>query len=76
MWAPSAAHVRTANAIAALMWLIVVPVSIFTDWIFSIAFTGACSIYANFVSHLAAQRADVPDPEIVARLDRIEKLLT
>jgi len=47
------------------------PIAIVTDWIYSVAFISAASIYANFVSHLSAQRADVPDPEILGRLDDI-----
>ena len=63
--------VRRANAAAAVAWAAMVPISIVTDWIYSIAFIAACSIYANFVSHLSAQRADVPDPEILGCLHEI-----
>lgn len=41
-------------------WLAMIPIAIITDWIYSIAFIAACSIYANAASHLAAWRADVP----------------
>lgn len=46
-----------------IMWLIMIPVSIFTGWIYSLAFISAASIYANVASHLAAWRADIPIPE-------------
>ena len=72
---PSVKHVRRANAFAAFAWLAMVPVSVVTGWIYSIAFTGACSIYANFISHAAAQRADVPDPDVIRRLNLIIRLL-
>lgn len=76
MWSPSVQHVRWANLAGAILWGGTLPVAIVTDWIYSVAFISAASIYANFVSHLSAQRADVPDPEIIERLDRIEKYLT
>lgn len=53
---------RRANLALTIAWLIVVPVSVYTGWIYSIAFISACSIYANAASHLAAWRADVPPP--------------
>lgn len=54
---------RRINLILAIAWLIMVPVSIVTGWLYSLAFISAVSIYANFVSHVAAWRADVPDDE-------------
>lgn len=39
-----------------------IPVAIWTGWLYSIAFISAVSIYANIASHLAAWRADVPTP--------------
>lgn len=39
------------------------PVAIVTGWLYSLAFISAVSIYANFASHLAAWRADVPMEE-------------
>lgn len=71
---PSVEHVRRANKLAAWAWLLMVPVAVATGWIYSIAFTGACSIYANFISHAAAQRADVPDPEVIRRLNLLIRL--
>jgi hypothetical protein len=34
-----------------------VPVSIVTGWLYSVAFVAACSIYANAVGHGAAWQA-------------------
>lgn len=73
MWSPSTDHVRKANLCAAVAWVLVIPIGWLLGWLESVLFVSAASIYANFVSHLAAQRADVPDPEIIARLDRIER---
>jgi hypothetical protein len=68
---------RTTNMILTVVWAIMLPISIKTGWIYSVAFISFVSIYANFVSHLAAWRADVPndDPiqsdihEKVSRID-------
>lgn len=55
---------RKINLGLAIAWAIMVPVSIVTGWLYSLAFISAVSIYANFVSHVAAWRADVPnEPE-------------
>lgn len=40
-----------------LVWLAVVPLSIATGWLWSIAFVSACSIYANAAAHFAAWQA-------------------
>jgi hypothetical protein len=53
--------IRKLNFALAMAWAVMIPVSILTGWIYSIAFIAAASIYANFISHLAAWRADVPD---------------
>jgi hypothetical protein len=53
--------VRRLNLVLAILWAVMIPISVMTGWIFSIAFIAAASIYANFVSHLAAWRADVPN---------------
>lgn len=68
-------QIRRLNKWLALAWLAMVPVAIVTGWIESIIFISAASIYANFVSHWAAQRADEPDPEVIGRLDDILDLL-
>ena len=39
------------------------PIAYMTGWIYSIVFISLVSIYANFVSHLSAWRADVPIEE-------------
>lgn len=37
-----------------ILWLIMVPVAIFTGWLYSLGFISACSIYANAASHWSA----------------------
>jgi len=51
---------RLVNFWLMIAWLVVIPIAIWTGWIYSIAFISAASIYANVASHLAAWRADVP----------------
>ena len=58
---PSHHWIRRGNLVLAIVWAAMIPVSILTGWIYSIAFIAAASIYANFISHLAAWRADVPN---------------
>ena len=53
--------IRKLNFALAVAWATMIPISILTGWIYSIAFIAAASIYANFISHLAAWRADVPN---------------
>lgn len=69
--------IRRGNFILMIAWIILLPVSIYFGWIYSLAFISAASIYANIASHLAAWRAD-EDPveqEICRRLTEIEKRL-
>jgi hypothetical protein len=58
------------NAAAAGAWLLMVPIAWGLQWLSSVQFISAASIYANFASHVAALRADV-DPN-TKRLDAIE----
>jgi hypothetical protein len=51
---------RRLNLWLAIAWAIMIPVSVATGWIYSLAFISAASIYANVASHVAAWRADVP----------------
>lgn len=51
---------RIVNLWATAAWALMVPVAIKTGWLYSLVFISACSIYANFASHLAAWRADEP----------------
>lgn len=51
---------RRANFWLSVVWAVMVPVTLVTGWVYSIAFIALASIYANFASHLAAWRADVP----------------
>lgn len=60
---PSAKALRKAHGIATLAWLLMVPVSIVTGWLFSVAFVAACSIYANAVGHAAAWQASRAEQE-------------
>jgi hypothetical protein len=55
--------VRRLNLALAVAWALMIPIAILTGWIYSIAFISAASIYANFISHIAAWRADVPTDE-------------
>lgn len=52
---------RRINLIAAIVWMLMIPTALYLDWIKSIAFVSAISLYANVASHIAAWRADVPD---------------
>jgi hypothetical protein len=64
---------KVLNLLAALAWLLLVPVAWFLSWFNSVPFISAASIYANFASHVAAWRSDVnPNQE---QLDRIEAKL-
>jgi hypothetical protein len=51
---------RWVNLVLAIAWVAMVPVSMMTGWIYSVAFISGVSIYANFVSHIAGWRADEP----------------
>lgn len=53
---------RTTNLVLTVAWAVMLPIAFYTGWIYSVAFISFVSIYANFVSHLAAWRADVPIP--------------
>jgi hypothetical protein len=59
---------RRSNLLLSVVWLGAVPIAIFAGWLYSLAFISACSIYANFASHVAAWRSDV-NPQ----LDRLEE---
>lgn len=51
---------RRANLCLAVCWCVMMPVSLSTGWVYSVAFVSLASIYANAAAHLAAWRADVP----------------
>jgi hypothetical protein len=53
--------IRKLNFLLAVGWAVMIPVAIMTGWLYSIAFISTVSIYANFISHVAAWRADVPN---------------
>lgn len=39
------------------LWIIMIPLSVITGWVYSVAFVSAISLYANVASHWAAYRA-------------------
>jgi hypothetical protein len=47
-------HTRGHTLLAAV-WAAMIPISIATGWLYSIAFVSACSIYANTAAHWAAR---------------------
>lgn len=51
---------RRLNFALFAVWALMVPVSVFTGWIYSLAFVSFASIYANAATHLAGWRADEP----------------
>ncbi len=54
--------VKLYNIVSTVAWAVMVPIAYLLGWFESITFIAAASIYANFASHLAAWRADVPIP--------------
>lgn len=66
---------KRANAWATITWLVLIPVAYALQWLQSVTFVSSISLYANVASHMAAWRADKPDPEVVERLERIEEQL-
>jgi hypothetical protein len=62
------------NIVGLVIWLAIIPLSIYFGWIYSVAFISFASIYANMVSHWAAWRAD-DDPELDAQIEEILELL-
>ena len=64
---------RRSNLALSVFWLGMVGFAFFVGWYYSVAFIAACSIYANFASHVAAWRSDAnPNQE---QLDRLERKL-
>lgn len=51
---------RRVNLSLAILWALMVPLSLVTGWVYSVAFVSLASIYANSATHLAGWRADVP----------------
>lgn len=45
------------HLVATVGWASMLPVSIVTGWLWSIAFVSACSIYANFAGHASSWQA-------------------
>lgn len=54
---------RSTNASLTVVWALMVPISLATGWVYSVAFVSLASIYANAATHLAGWRADKPSPE-------------
>lgn len=68
---------RRFSGARAIFWTAVIPIAVLLDWVSSVAFVAACSLYANVASDIAAWRSDV-NPQldrIEERLGEIEKLL-
>lgn len=53
----SAAALRHLHGWLTVAWLVVIPVSIVTGWLYSLAFISAISIYANVAGHFSAWQA-------------------
>jgi hypothetical protein len=53
----SAAHLRTMHLALTIVWLILIPVSFVTGWIFSLVFISAISLYANVAGHFSSYQA-------------------
>lgn len=62
-WQPSAHALRQTHLVLLGVWLVMLPVSIVTGWILSVAFVSACSIYANAVGHWAAWQGSRAEEE-------------
>lgn len=45
------------HLVLTILWIVMIPVAIYTGWIESIVFVAAISIYANFAGHFAAFEA-------------------
>lgn len=50
-------HMRRIHGVAMDIWLLMIPISIVTGWIFLTAFISAVSLYANFASHFGGYEA-------------------
>ena len=61
---------KSSHAATTIGWALMVPIAWWLGWLESLVFISACSIYANFASHLAAWLADE-----TKRLSRIEAKL-
>jgi hypothetical protein len=53
----SARHYRHLHAFLTFVWVAVIPLSILTGWIYSIAFISAISLYANVAGHWSSYQA-------------------
>lgn len=51
---------RRFNAYLTVIWSLAIPLSYTVGWLNSVIFVSLVSLYANFASHMAAWRADVP----------------
>lgn len=59
---PKHRHWRYLNLTLFVVWALMVPISLITGWVYSLAFVSLASIYANAATHLAGWRADEPNP--------------
>lgn len=53
----SAAAMRRFHLVLTVIWAVMMPVSLWKGWVFSIAFISVISIYANFVGHFSSWQA-------------------
>lgn len=61
---PSARALRAAHAVATVAWLLMVPITLVTGWIESVAFVAGASIYANAAAHAAAWQGSRAEQEV------------
>lgn len=64
---------RRVHLVLLVVWMVVLPVSIATGWIMSVAFVSACSIYANAAAHWAAWQGSRPKRKRTAMPDHTSR---
>jgi hypothetical protein len=55
------------HVILTILWMLAIPIAIFTGLIYSLAFISAISLYANLAGHWAgaqAAKADIRSPDV------------
>lgn len=45
------------HGVMVIVWAVMMPLAIFTGWIYAIGFVSVISIYANFVGHFGSWQA-------------------
>lgn len=46
------------------LWIAMIPISLVTGWVYSVAFVSAISLYANVASHWAAYRVAIAEKRL------------